>query len=131
MQSKILRVLGVAMAVVLVVSVGGLSAWGQEGDDALKKKYAPLLGEYEFDMDGQVMLVIAAPKSKTREPSSLSILGGVIVSLMVANCENGAVWPFLRFMRRDSSVCSDVRICSGNFSITFISSSPRWIFWIC
>lgn len=49
--------LGVAMTVVLVVSVGGLSAWGQEGDDALKKKYAPLLGEYEFEMDGQVMMV--------------------------------------------------------------------------
>ncbi len=56
-QAKILRVLGVAMAVILVVSVGGLSAWGQEGDDALKKKYAPLLGEYEFEMDGQIMQV--------------------------------------------------------------------------
>ena len=56
-QTKTLRVLCVAMAVVLVVSVGGLSAWDQEGDDVLKKKYAPLLGEYEFEVDGQVMLV--------------------------------------------------------------------------
>jgi len=41
----------------LIVAVGGFAVVAQEGDDALKKKYAPILGDYEFDMEGQVMMV--------------------------------------------------------------------------
>jgi hypothetical protein len=51
------RVYSVGLVVALIVAVGGLAVAAQESDEALKKKYAPLLGEYEFDVDGQIMLV--------------------------------------------------------------------------
>lgn len=56
-QTKFRRVFLVGTVFALIVAVGGFAVMAQEGDDALKKKYAPILGDYEFDMEGQVMLV--------------------------------------------------------------------------
>jgi len=56
-QAMIRRVFFVVTVVALIVSIGGLSVLAQDSDEALKKKYAPILGDYDFDMEGQVMLV--------------------------------------------------------------------------
>ncbi len=56
-QVSFRRVFSVVTVFALIVAVGGLAVMAQESDDALKKKYAPILGDYEFDMEGQVMLV--------------------------------------------------------------------------
>jgi len=56
-QAMMRRVFFVVTVVALIVSVGGLSVLAQDSDEALKKKYAPILGDYEFDMEGQIMLV--------------------------------------------------------------------------
>lgn len=56
-KAKMRHLLFVVMVVALIVSVGGLSVWAQDSDEALQKKYAPILGDYEFDMEGQFMLV--------------------------------------------------------------------------
>jgi len=47
--------LGLALAVVLAVSapLGAV----QEKDEALKKKYAAYIGEYEFEFEGQYMVL--------------------------------------------------------------------------
>jgi hypothetical protein len=50
-------VVSVVAVFVLIAAVGGIAVVAQESDDTLKKKYAPILGDYEFDMEGQVMLV--------------------------------------------------------------------------
>jgi hypothetical protein len=56
-QVSFRRVFSVVTVFALIAAVGGLAVMAQESDDALKKKYAPILGDYEFDMEGQVMLV--------------------------------------------------------------------------
>lgn len=56
-QVSFRRVFSVVTVFALIAAVGGLAVLAQESDDALKKKYAPILGDYEFDQQGQVMLV--------------------------------------------------------------------------
>ncbi len=56
-QVSFRRVFSVVTVFALIAAVGGLAVMAQESDDALKKKYAPILGDYEFDQEGQVMLV--------------------------------------------------------------------------
>jgi len=51
------RMFSAVCVLVLIAAVCGFAVMAQEGDDALKKKYAPILGDYEFEMEGQVMLV--------------------------------------------------------------------------
>ena len=56
-QVSFRRVFSVVTVFALIAGVGGLAVLAQEGDDAIKKKYGPILGDYEFDQEGQVMLV--------------------------------------------------------------------------
>jgi hypothetical protein len=56
-QVSFRRVFSVVTVFALIAAVGGLAVMAQESDDALKKKYAPILGDYDFDMEGQVMMV--------------------------------------------------------------------------
>jgi len=56
-QTTFRRLFSAVAVFALIVAVGGVALMAQEGDEALKKKYAPILGDYEFDMEGQVMLV--------------------------------------------------------------------------
>jgi hypothetical protein len=42
--------LSVLTCLILMVFLSGTIAFAQDQDDALKKKYAPILGEFEFDL---------------------------------------------------------------------------------
>lgn len=53
-MTKVFRKTSVALTLTLFVLSASLIAFYQE--DA-EKKYAPLIGDYEFDMQGQVMIV--------------------------------------------------------------------------
>jgi hypothetical protein len=45
------------LALLLVLSFCSTGLLAQQSDEAAKKKYAPILGGYEFDADGQLMVI--------------------------------------------------------------------------
>lgn len=51
------RVFAACMALALVMTVSSPVWAAQEKDEALKKKYAAYIGDYEFEMEGQVMVI--------------------------------------------------------------------------
>ncbi len=53
-----IRKMGFAgLLLLLVLSVGSSGLLAQQSDEAAKKKYAPILGAYEFDAEGQLMVI--------------------------------------------------------------------------